>query len=198
MPADQLQELLTRADASAGPPPRQPDDLARRARGVVRARRYRRQVLVSAAAVVTLMVGLSLVVRLGSPATSSPPPSNMTVASTDVVDTEALRAEILRLRAEVTSYQAVARRTAVLLEENQRLSRVRSAAAQVDPLFESRLELNQAAFVLVQQGDQLRRELNQRAPAIERYRETIRLFPNTTWAEVAAERLADLTQGEIS
>ncbi len=189
MPVDPLRELLKRADADAGPPPALPGDLATR---VLRraARRRRRMFLVSgvaAAALLALAVSLPRLARYpGLRVTDLEPlPRETAPLGSDVK----LRSEIARLEAEAEMRLAVARRMVLLLEHANRTAARTAATARPDPAGNIRRQADQAAIVLMQQGDRLFQELHLPGAAERMYRCALRAFADTPWADVARQRL---------
>ena len=194
MGTDRLHELLRRADAAAGLPPPLPDGLAERARGIERLRRRRTRLLTSAAAMLILAFGTPLLLRdVGLHENAGD--GRQVVRQTDSKpDGVRLRREIARLRTEAESRLFVARRMAEIQRDHERLTALEAACERSDPVEQARREMDRAACVLVHQADRLDRDLHLRRSAIKSYREAIRLFPDTTWAVVARERLARLEQ----
>lgn len=194
MGTDRLHELLRQADAAAGPPPSLPDGLAERARRIERLRRRRTVLFSSAVAMLILAFGASLLLRdVGLHENAGG--GRQVVRQTDLKpDGVRVRKEMARLRAEAESRLSVARRMAEIQRHYERLAALEAAGQRPDPVEQAQREMDRAACVLVHQADRLDRDLHLRRSAIESYRETIRLFPDTTWAAVARERLARLEQ----
>jgi hypothetical protein len=102
-----------------------------------------------------------------------------------------MTAESNRLAAEAASHQAAAESLDVLLRRRERRNRAleRIAAADVDPVARER---ERAALSLLDHGDRLHRDLKQLDAALAAYRQTIDLFPDTRWANVARRRIDQL------
>ncbi|CAA9419601.1 MAG: hypothetical protein AVDCRST_MAG64-2783, partial [uncultured Phycisphaerae bacterium] len=66
----------------------------------------------------------------------------------------------------------------------------RASAARLDPLMELEWQREQAALVLVRQGDRLSDELNLPKPAALAYRSASDTFPGTHWGAIARARLS--------
>jgi hypothetical protein len=106
------------------------------------------------------------------------------------VDVALERADLARLRDE----SAVAEATARLMMDNERTRASQAArrardARLVDPMLELRWQREQAALVLLHQGDRLAKELNLPRPAAVAYRQASETFPDTPSGEIARARL---------
>lgn len=181
MDRDPLRDLLQRADAAVPPPP-VPPDLARRVRLRRARRRFRGLAACGAAAVVLIAIGLWQT-RPSAPAVPGEPPP---------APASGLRAEVERLAAQAEGRLALATRTRELEAQLVRLAKLQSQAREPDPVALVRQERDTAAFILVDSADHLHRDLELTKPAVDLYRETIRVFPQTRWASVAQQRLAEL------
>lgn len=195
MKRDKLHNLLRQANLDAGPAPSLPSDLAVRVQRRVLARRRLLFVTGNAAAIL-LAVGAGLLWNAAPPADSD--------GGADFVDAgQAERSavalvEFARLEAEVDSRMAVVEHMLALRKQRARLVALRDQPEYPDPVKAAREEVERAAFTLVSHADDMQNELHLLAPAIEGYRDAIRLFPDTRWATVARQKLAQLTreQGE--
>jgi hypothetical protein len=102
-----------------------------------------------------------------------------------------LQMQIEQLREEIRTgceaVQEVLRRQ----EAEQRLAALRKQT-EADPLKEVNDQVDRAALTMVYQADRMYRELNLRESAVASYEQTIKLFPQTHWAHVAKDRLAEL------
>jgi hypothetical protein len=78
--------------------------------------------------------------------------------------------------------------------ETQRLGGRRARLELADVLDPIAQQDERTALILVDHGDRLWAELGETERAIEEYRLAIRLFPQTHWANVARQRLAELDQ----
>jgi len=196
MPPDQLGKRLHEAEAELGCAPAGPADLVPRVYAVRARRRQRRRALGAGC------VGLAMVLGVGwgllhwnrsKPVPGVTPP---VVASLNLAR---LRFEMDLLDLEANARTDGARRLAAALRQQDRITALRAQAAP-DPRVQIRQEIDGAAFTLLNQGDRLYRELALREPAAAAYREVIRLFPESCWATVAKQRLAQLEQrpGETS
>ena len=183
---DNLDELLRRADGVAGAPPKAADLAGRVRRRHVRRRRLR-------AAVGTTAVAICLVAgvwQIGLPSRSGPGPdsSHVSVAVAQPVDVVAIRSELNALRLEADRHEAAAAR--MLVREQRRntgsATRLRLAA---EPPIDVAWQREQAALVLVRQGDRLSQEFNLPEPAALAYRQASETFPGTHWGGVARQRL---------
>jgi cobalamin biosynthesis protein CobD/CbiB len=185
-----LRELLREADAAFGGPPVGSGDLSLRVRQ--RARRQRRRRLFGSAAAVVLVLSLSTVAwvnRSGHP--SAAPRPIVLDDSPKPVSVAELHMQIERLREEIrTGCQAV-HEVLERQEVEQRLAALREQA-EADPLKAVNDQLDRAALTMVYQADRMYHELNLRESAVASYQRTIELFPQTHWAQVAKDRLAEL------
>ncbi len=186
---DQLELLLRNADAAICIPPG-PDNLAARVRRRAQRQRQMRLAAGAASALLVLVIGtVALVKGFDRPA----PRGKMTIADTRPApaDVAQLQARVEQLREEIL---AECRATDEILrrqEVERRLADLQVQAA-VDPLEEVSDQMDRAALTMVYQADRMCRELNLRESAITSYEQTIRLFPQTHWAKVAKDRLAEL------
>jgi hypothetical protein len=123
-------------------------------------------------------------------------------------------ADAARLRSEIRALDVTAqagRKTAELLAARRlerearaahraRLAGYERRAAVPDPVHRARDEADRAASTIVNYAYRLQHELQMPAPAAEAYRQVVRLFPESRWAEVARVQLKRIEQpeGEIS
>jgi hypothetical protein len=193
MNADPLEKLLREADADAGPLAPLPADLGRRVRVQAARRRWQRLgVRSAAAAAILLAIGVSIPLLTRTPVA---PDTGMNVAET--------RADVRMLQARADAHAAVAARMVALQQDETkraaheaRLAAYEQQAAGPDPVATARAAAEQAAATLVRSAYRLQRESNLPAPALETYRQVIRLFPETTWARVARVHLEQMTRPE--
>jgi hypothetical protein len=171
-----IRELLHQADADAAAPPALGRDLV--ARVLQRELRIwdRIGLATSAAAAVFLVIGVTILYRAGAPA--------------GLVGAQS--ADIAQLEREADSRASVARRIEELRRRDKRLAALRAQIARPDPVQQAQKELDQTALTLLQQGDHLYRDLDLAQPAADSYRAAVRLFPQTRWAAMARQRLADM------
>ncbi len=193
MATDRWHDLLQQADDDDGPPPTLPADLAARAVRRLAARRRRIIVLTSAAAALLVVAVLPLVRLAGrglTPPGSARPTPQIAPRGADLSE----------LTAEADSRRNVARHMTVLCRQTERMAALQAEIAQPDPVERARVEMDQTALVLVRQGDHLQRDLGLGAPAADSYRQAIRLFPDSSWAAEAREKLAEMSppKGESS
>jgi hypothetical protein len=109
--------------------------------------------------------------------------------------------EILRLRAEIAALDAEANRAQQFVElyraEEVRRELLASAEpAPVEPLLPpavvAQLEIDRAAAITVISADTRAKEFSRADEAAESYRSVLELFPDSRWASVARERLAQV------
>ncbi|MDM8007021.1 MAG: hypothetical protein QUV05_12855, partial [Phycisphaerae bacterium] len=187
---ERLRELLREADAAFGGPRVGSADLSLRVRR--RARRQRRRRVFGSAAAVVLVLSLSTVAWVNRSGHPSPAPRPIVADnSLKPVSVAELHMQIERLREEIrTGCQAV-HEVLERQEVEQRLAALREQA-EADPLKAVNDQLDRAALTMVYQADRMYHELNLRESAVASYQRTIELFPQTHWAQVAKDRLAEL------
>ncbi len=195
MSRDKLVEQLRRADAAVPPPrgaalhPRAIVLAASRGRGRLRAVR----VIGGAAAAACLL----LLIGRGWPYAAAPGP--IAKRSLVAVQPEAASdAEVRRLRLEIARLDQQAQaalRRARQARELRGVARPRAAVARVDAVQDAAIQADTTAYLVVWHGQQLE---SQRAwpAAAAAYRDAIEIFPNTTWAALARERLRALQTHE--
>jgi hypothetical protein len=182
MPLDPLQELLRRADADAGPVPRLRADLPGRV--MSRARRAQERTALAGSVAAALLLAIGVMTFLRTTAPSEP-------AAVEAVERR-LTADVAALQREADSRATIARRFAELRERDERLAALQAEATRPDPVQRAQQEVDQTAFVLLQQGDHLYRDLGLKERAADSYRRTARLFPETRWAGLARQRLEEM------
>ena len=185
MSEERLKELLRQADRCAEFHRSSPSgDLADIVRRRARSRHIRRISFSSAAAAVILVaIGVWTVAGV----------SNVRNAR----QIAALEAKVAELAAQMeTSLRFVKELTQHEREHARRLQLERELAAIPDPLEEMARQDDRTAFVMVYQADKLYRELNLRGSAVKTYNRVIKLFPENRWAEVAKERLSQMSQSD--
>ncbi len=180
MDRDGLKDLLREADADwTVPTPR--DDLSQRVLLLAARRRRQRVVFGSVAA------GLLLAVALWS----GPPDVGVKrPALSPDTSVAATREKLRAIEREIETRVALMDGLAVHNAVQMRLVELADEApSEPDPIEAARSAVQQAAFVLVKQGDQTDRKLGRRSSAAESYRLAAALFPQTKWAGVAQQRL---------
>lgn len=186
MDRDPLTDILRRADAAAAAPAGRAD-----VAGIVRRRfdRRRRRRRAMAAMATMIVVGFGTV--WVSTASRRDDRQKGQVAVTEIApppgpsDVAALRDELAGLQRDGDAREAVVRR--VMLESEG--CRAAKAARREDPLDVLRWQREQAALVLVRQGDRLADDLDLPQPAAVAYRRASETFPDTHWGAVARARL---------
>jgi len=185
MTKDRLEELLREADRTSGPRPPLPNDLAARALRQVRRTRQRLMAVCQVAAMLMLAAGLS--------SAFWPRRASMDLRSLNANATR-LAEETTQLRKEADWRQAIVKKTNAIRDHQARLAALNAVAAQPDPVRTAQCEVERAAGTLFQQGDLLYREFGLPQRAADSYREVLRVFPTSTWAGPARERLTDLKE----
>ena len=186
----QLEHLLHEAGRDA-PSAELPADLAAR---VARSLRHRRRIRTGArftALGLIVLVGAGLALDRYYPARSTPAVPEVAVVEPAArpAKGEDLQAELARLRAEVKQLRTMIRDMGRRERLRTRLAGYRKQLSQLDPLELAQIEFEKTAFVMVDQA------AKSGSPAAA-YRRTIELFPNTSWAQVARDRLSQTEKKE--
>jgi hypothetical protein len=183
MAHDPLEQLLRRADSPAGDA-RNATDIAPAARRSLARRRYARGIGMAAAA---LAIALLLIPRnpgLPPVAQSQPQPWSPEQVA-------AARAEVEALRHDANASEQMVE--LLLAAEHQATARKQKPRAELlDPATELLLEQERAASILVQSGDRLAEDVSSQTRAQREYQRVLELFPNSSSAEQARRRLAQM------
>lgn len=175
---DDLTRILRDSEADREPPAIAPRELAARVRAAHRAQRRHRAVLAASLPIVAV---LALATWRSAPNTNvepaSPPPQQVAVVTEE---------EIRRLEAEAAAHEQNAR--SLLAARSQRPSPLDD-----DPLADIREQIDIVAYRMILEADRLTADMRPTAAAIELYRKVERLFPATYSAEIARERLNQLS-----
>lgn len=190
MSDERLEQLLRQADEAFARLPCPATDLGIRVRR--QARRQRRVIMLGSAAAAMLALVVSAI-SLRSDRGAPLRPEGPVMADNSAVHEQVaqLQAEIDRLKEEIASHARVVEEVMRRAEIEQRLAALKQQAA-IDPLQEVSDQVDRAALIMVYQADRMYRELNLRESAVASYEQTIKLFPQTHWAQVAKDRLAAL------
>jgi hypothetical protein len=194
--SDELEQLLRHADdvGPASTPAGRARELAEAVRQRHRRRQARRARTGAAAAMViacvvlgSLLMNPSLHARRSARTSSvtTQPVAINTIDTAPTVDPEQARAAYRRLVAEADRREAIAAR---VQHSRPRVSAQRSTPGEL------RLELQreEATLLLLHQGDVLARDPALRGPAAVAYRQAVELFPETSAAATAKQRLDTL------
>jgi hypothetical protein len=176
---DNLDLLLRRADQAAGAP-LAIAGLAGRVRERHTRRAVRRRRLTGVVTTACLAAGFGVLLSpfsKRSPQHLSSPPSS-------AVNVVAIRAEVTQIGRDADL------RLASIDRATQNVKSRRGSASAKDPLEEIRWQREQAALVLVHQGDRLSRDLKLASTAAVSYRQARDAFAGTRGASVAESRLA--------
>ena len=181
MTEDKIKKLLQDADQMAGRPELvsvDPSAIYHRARH----KRFVNMVIpVTAAAVVLIAVGIwSLAINFG-----------------EKVDEQQ---KIVSLETQIKQLQARSDASLKFIQEvienerrQQRLDELQAELASIpDALEEIQKQVDKTAFILVYQADRMYRELNLKNSAVKTYKRVIELFPQTSSAEAARQRLSEI------
>ena len=185
MGEERLKELLRQADRCAESHRSSPGgDLANIVRQRARSRHIRRVSFSSAAAAVILVaIGVWTVAGV--------------LSVRNVRQIATLQAKVAELTAQTEVSHKLVKELAQRERQRARLLQLRRELAAIpDPLEEIARQDDRTAFVMVYQADKLYRELNLRGSAVKTYNRVIELFPENRWAEVAKERLSQMSQSE--
>ena len=178
MSDDAIRSLLRQAD-EAGDAPSPPPDLAGRVMRLAARRRRRRATLAAVSAAVCLAVAVGAAALLG-------PDGQETAGRAE--EAALLRQEIARLELRAQTSLAIAERM-IALEDQRRAAPPAKPRRTIDPELMIQHEMDKAARSMVQMAARMAVDKDRRAEAVATYRRTIALFPQTTWAVVARQRL---------
>jgi hypothetical protein len=98
--------------------------------------------------------------------------------------------DIERLRAEAELHERVARELVSQRKRDAAREQVRLALLRTDPLDDVREQVDVVAYRMVMRADDLQTRMD--PEAIDVYRDVVQLFPNTSSAELARQRLTQL------
>ncbi len=176
---DELTNILRRAEADLGPSPLAPRELVARVRAAQQTQRRRRQFAVATSLPLAAVLAFTFWNVTPNPIREShvpaPPPAAAITA-----------AEIDRLIAKAEAHERKAR--ALIAARPPR-----TIALADDPLADIREELDVVAYGMILRADELREAMRPDGEAIELYRDVLRQFPTTYSAEVAQQRLRELS-----
>jgi len=183
---DRIEELLKRADATAGRPQFGP------VTGIVIAHRVRRRrvilIGVPAAAAAVLLIGLAIW-RIGS-STLEPQPQEQHEQQQQIAS---LAKQIEQLQAQTDATLQLVQDVLAREKQDKNLADLEAELASIrDPIEEMKQQADKTAFTLVYQADRLYRELNLTESAVQTYETVIQLYPENRWADVARQRLAEI------
>jgi cell division protein FtsB len=183
---DRIKDLLQEADRIAGVPEQVSID-----KGIIRRRAHKRYLVrtivpltATAAAIIFAISVWSLLFR-----TTKPIGGNNEIAK--------LQAQVKYLQART---DATLKLVQEMLQKEQKQRELEALQAQLesisDPREEIRQQVERTALILVFQADKMYREPGQKNSAIQTYSRVIELFPQSRWAKVARQRLADIQNKE--
>jgi hypothetical protein len=187
--SDSLRQLLARADAASAAPAG-PADLAHRIIARGRRRSHRRRVMGGAAvalAIACIAFFAALHHRPAAPHAIPPIAHPATGPSADQ-----LRASLARVESEIRAQTAVADGMMAMERRLAARERLRAAEARPDVLHEIDAQRDDAARLLVYQAQRLMAQPATRPSGVEALQRVIDLFPNSAWASVARQKLAQL------
>lgn len=183
---DNIENLLRKADKTAGPPAQPSVNIS-----IIRSRANRGRVMNAAAPLAAAAV---LMVALG-----------VWAVMIKTTETRHEQERVVALEAQIKQLQARTDATLELIHEvleyerrQRKLDELQAELASVpDSLDEVNRQVDRAAFILVYQADRLYRELKQTESAVDAYNRVIRLFPDNQWAKVARQRLEEIKDKRI-
>jgi len=180
MTEDKIQNLLQKADETAGRPTPVSINLSTVRRRANRKRIVSVAVPIAAAAVIVTTVGL-----WGLTARNVKTKKQQKIAS--------LQDQIRQLRARADATFDLVHEVLENERKQQRLDELQAQLASIpDPIEEIQDQVDKTAFNLVYQADRMYQELNLKRSAIQTYKRVIELFPETQWADVARQRLLEI------
>ena len=195
MDDEQLHNLLHRAEADWRPASLEPSELAQSVRRRAAKRQQRiRSMQLMACLIVSLGIGVGIVQyvdRQADQQVANVPTKTQTI-QLPVDNSVDLQAKIARLQAEADFHQQVARRIVALEQQDRAHNEALAVLAEEPALDVVAEQLDVVANRMVLRADSLRADMRPAAEAAEIYQEVIRLFPATTSADSARERLMQL------
>ncbi len=194
---EHIEALLAAADPAADPDETCGcrEDLSGRVTSLRRRRRKKRRMavaalsLASAAAVSFALFWADMQpapLQVAAPNLETPDETPNAAADPAAID---IKAELAQLRNEIRELREVIKRQRQQSEYRRRLAELRRRARRPDPWVMAQTQLEKTAYILVARA--AREETSGRPgddPAAT-YRKAIELFPGTTWAKVAQNRL---------
>lgn len=176
-----IKQILSQADDSDLLPEIDPDRLASRVRRKYRYHKQIRRLSVIAAAGVLIISGLfaERQYRLHQ--------NHLQIAQ--------LQQEVKQLSRKAESTLALVQEVLAWQDRQARIDTLsRQLARYENPANTVESQIDETAYILVYQADRMVKEHNLKDAAIKNYRQVIRYFPETQWAETARERLQKLEQ----
>ncbi len=175
------------------------DDLVRRLSSLRSHRRSRRRVLgggvaIATAAVVSfVLVSInkqSTPIQMATPNIESPQPAQTASAGPVAVnDAISAKTELARLRGDIRQLRRAIKQPGRQAKYRSRLAAMRRRVARPDPLVTAQRQIEKTAYILVARAahEEVVAQAGNDPSAI--YKKAIELFPGTTWAKVAQNRL---------
>lgn len=181
---DRLRRGLSRLADGAGPGPT-PEAVSRRLRRPTLLRRAGAGGALALAAVAMLLFSMPRPQPADEPKQAA---ADRAALRADA----ALRAEIARLEARADARIAEARHLLVIAAAHRRRDECLRQLARLDTAERIARQAEETAFIIVYDADLLREQPGRIQSAVAGYREAVRLFPQTKWAEVARKKLAQI------
>ncbi|MBN2215803.1 MAG: hypothetical protein JW719_00365 [Pirellulales bacterium] len=201
---DHRLETLLHQAAEGERPPSLPGDLADRVRRRFARRRARRRFAGGGSALVVLLVFTLAAWRVvgrtpgavdlanrsaGTDAAGvSAAPLAGPAANTDNPDVAAIQAELKELRKRMARLEAQIKADAAQRRFDTRLAALRRELRRPDPRDLDMARIESAAFSVARRAETCEKQ-NRHAEARQEYEQLVKLFPNTSWSEVAQEKL---------
>jgi hypothetical protein len=113
-----------------------------------------------------------------------------------VEDVERLEAELAEIRREADWRMSLAMRMWEGERQAKRQAEIQRRLMKLNTGTGVEQQVEYAACSMVYQADRMSREMRLIGPAAEIYRQVSEGFPNTPWAALAKQRLADLRDGK--
>jgi len=196
----ELQDLLQQVDQRSALPGWS-DDLAERVRKKVRRRRQNKR---KATTAIVLLLCVSTVGLLTlntkreakdlQPTVVADRPGEVAKDSQESQEQiAALQTDVKQLEKQINERMAFLEKILAQQAQRNRLAELeRKLAALGDPLEKMKRQMDDVALAIYYQANRKLTELNLREDAVAEFRQVIRLFPESIWAEKAQEKLQEL------
>ncbi len=180
MSIDQIEELLKKADITAGPPQFGPISTV----AIVRRLHRRRFIAIGIPTTIAALLLIGLTIWRTTMTTPQPQQQK---------HIESLAKQVEQLQAQTDATLKLVQDVLSKERQERKLSDLEAELASItDPMEAMEQQADKTAFTLVYQADRLYRELNLTESAVETYETVIQLYPENRWADVARQRLAEI------
>lgn len=201
-----LDALLVAADPATGPDMTcdGQDDLSRRVMSLQRSRRNKRRIAGTALTLVSAVAAAFVLLSLDNrptPKTASGPAveklNGTEHTATDVADIDPLestpaidpKAELAQIYKDIRQLRETLRHSRRQAQYRRRLAELRRRVGRPDPFVLAQIQLEKAAYILVARAAREETLGLPDSDSTATYQKAIELFPSTTWAKVAQNRL---------